>query len=172
MNGHTDEHDEILQANSLFSLKSIIAAFIWRHSLENILRALLLALNSLANCYLMVEGKQEEGKRLKLVCLGLEETEKLWMESQSWTPEQLNERIVLEETEKLSNDATFENELGKFVEEIRTYQLITKGKPNNDNRTVKGNSEKFTLYDSQKLCKASTSNTFSESTRNKTIVKR
>jgi hypothetical protein len=113
-NGHTDQHDEILQANALFPLKSIFAAFIWRYNPEVLLIALHKALDSLALIYMTIPGKERQGKRLKLVCLCLEQALEFWKNSQDWSEEQLNDQLAAEEAEKMVKDATFTNQLGSL----------------------------------------------------------
>lgn len=132
-NGHSDEHDEILQANALFPLKRIFAAFIWRHSLENILKSLFLAVDSVASIYATIPGKQDEGKRLKLVTICLQQAQDTWQQTQSWDTKELDNQLVYEEEEKLLQGATFTNQLGNLTEEIRAYQLATKGNNNGNN---------------------------------------
>lgn len=131
-NGHSDEHDEILQANALFPLKRIFAAFIWRHSLENILKSLFLALESLASIYLTIPGKQDEGKRLKLVTICLQQAQDTWRQTQSWNTAELDSQLAYEQEEQ-SIGATFTNQLGNLTEEIRAYQLTMKGNNNGNN---------------------------------------
>jgi len=128
-----DEHDQILAANSLFPLKRIFAAFLWRHGLENILKSVLLVVDSLARTYLSIPGKEDEGKRLKLVTICLQQAQDTWQQAQSWDSNELDSQLVYEEEEKLLQGATFTNQLGSLTEEIRAYQLATKGNNNGNN---------------------------------------
>lgn len=126
MNEHL-QHEEILQANNQFSLKSIFIAFVWKHGLENILVSILIVVNSMADIFLTIPSKVDEAKRLKLVSIPLKQAIETWRNSQSWDANQLNKQLEMEEEDAKIKNATFRNQLGSLVEEIKNFQSKQKG---------------------------------------------